>query len=287
MTQDTARGRPGPYYTSAHTWFRSGVPSIPACCSPSGRPSQSTSHDGSHGAILPAAAPSLLLLCRQIRFRLRRRNREEEPRLLGIATGTSYAIPQTPSFAVWCLISKAAVEHQVAASVLDTLLAASGSPESAFKVAAVVTQPPAAKNRGRKLMPSAVAQLALDRGFPEGLIFTPERAGEESFLSDLKEVKPDVCVTAAYGNILPQRFLDIPQCGTVNIHPSLLPLYRGAAPVQRALQDGVTETGVSIAYTVRALDAGPVIAFERFSVDECVKVCDISMHQSYLIFCSI
>ncbi|XP_062218090.1 uncharacterized protein LOC133918290 isoform X2 [Phragmites australis] len=160
---------------------------------------------------------------------------------------------------------------QVAASVLDTLLAASGSLDSAFQVAAIVTQPPAAKNRGRKLMPSAVAQLALARGFPEDLIFTPERAGEESFLSDLKDVKPDVCVTAAYGNILPQRFLDIPPCGTVNIHPSLLPLYRGAAPVQRALQDGVVETGVSLAYTVRALDAGPVIACERFSVDECVK----------------
>ncbi|KAJ1284819.1 hypothetical protein BS78_03G234700 [Paspalum vaginatum] len=160
---------------------------------------------------------------------------------------------------------------QVSASVLDTLLAASGSPDSAFQVAAVVTQPPAAKNRGRKLMPSAVAQLALDRGFPEELIFTPERPREESFLSDLKEVKPDVCITAAYGNILPQRFLDIPLCGTVNIHPSLLPLYRGAAPVQRALQDGVAETGVSLAYTVRALDAGPVIACEMFSVDECIK----------------
>ncbi|ONM39147.1 Methionyl-tRNA formyltransferase [Zea mays] len=145
---------------------------------------------------------------------------------------------------------------QVAASVLDKLLGASGSPESAFQVAAVVTQPPAAKNRGRKLMPSAVAQLALDRGFPEELIFTPERAREESFLSALKEVEPDVCITAAYGNILPQKFLDIPSCGTVNIHPSLLPLYRGAAPVQRALQDGVAETGVSLAYTVRALDAG-------------------------------
>ncbi|ONM39144.1 Methionyl-tRNA formyltransferase [Zea mays] len=102
---------------------------------------------------------------------------------------------------------------QVAASVLDKLLGASGSPESAFQVAAVVTQPPAAKNRGRKLMPSAVAQLALDRGFPEELIFTPERAREESFLSALKEVEPDVCITAAYGNILPQKFLDIPSCG--------------------------------------------------------------------------
>ncbi|KAG8077584.1 hypothetical protein GUJ93_ZPchr0007g4282 [Zizania palustris] len=160
---------------------------------------------------------------------------------------------------------------QVAASVLDTLLVASGSPESAFHVAAIVTRSPTAKNGGRKLMPSAIVQLALDRGFPEELIFTPERAGEEAFLSDLKEVKPELCITAAYGNILPQRFLDIPPYGTVNIHPSLLPLYRGAAPVQRALQDGVAETGVSLAYTVRALDAGPVIACERFAVDEYIK----------------
>ncbi|XP_047058433.1 methionyl-tRNA formyltransferase-like [Lolium rigidum] len=160
---------------------------------------------------------------------------------------------------------------QVAASVLDTLLAASSSPDSAFQVAAVVTQPPATKNRGRKPLPSAVAQHALDRGFPGDLIFTPKRAGEESFLSDLKEVRPELCITAAYGNILPQRFLDIPPCGTVNIHPSLLPLYRGAAPVQRALQDGVGETGVSLSYTVRALDAGPVIAYERLSVDDFIK----------------
>uniref|UniRef100_A0A0D9V4A2 Methionyl-tRNA formyltransferase, mitochondrial n=1 Tax=Leersia perrieri TaxID=77586 RepID=A0A0D9V4A2_9ORYZ len=160
---------------------------------------------------------------------------------------------------------------QVAASVLETLLVASESPDSAFQVAAVVTQPPAAKNRGRKLLPSAVAQLALDRGFPSDLIFTPERAGEEAFLSDLKDVRPELCITAAYGNILPQRFLDIPHYGTVNIHPSLLPLYRGAAPVQRALQDGVEETGVSLAYTVRALDAGPVIACEKFAVDEYIK----------------
>ncbi|XP_051225488.1 uncharacterized protein [Lolium perenne] len=160
---------------------------------------------------------------------------------------------------------------QVAASVLDTLLAASSSPDSAFQVAAVVTQPPATKNRGRKPLPSAVAQHALDRGFPGDLIFSPKRAGEESFLSDLKEVRPELCITAAYGNILPQRFLDIPPCGTVNIHPSLLPLYRGAAPVQRALQDGVGETGVSLSYTVRALDAGPVIAYERLSVDDFIK----------------
>jgi methionyl-tRNA formyltransferase len=81
------------------------------------------------------------------------------------------------------------VEHQVAASVLDTLLAASGSSGSAFQVSAVVTHPPAAKNRDRKLMPSAAAQLALDRGFPDDLIFTPERAGEVSTLATVLECR--------------------------------------------------------------------------------------------------
>ncbi|KAG1347064.1 putative Methionyl-tRNA formyltransferase [Cocos nucifera] len=166
---------------------------------------------------------------------------------------------------------------------------------------AIVTQPPSGRDRGRKLMPSPVAQYALDNGFPQGLIFTPERAGEETFLSDLRVLSPDLCVTAAYGNILPQKFLEIPpsaicigisellhqytiilkfsisdstaccHTGTVNIHPSLLPLYRGAAPVQRALQDGVTETGVSIAYTVHALDAGPIIAYEKVEVHDFIK----------------
>ncbi|KAF3334748.1 methionyl-tRNA formyltransferase [Carex littledalei] len=161
---------------------------------------------------------------------------------------------------------------QVSASVLLKLMAASEASDAIFKLAAVVTQPPSTRDRGRKkLMPSAVAQLALDQGFPQELIFTPERAGEADFLSDLKGLNPDLCITAAYGNILPQRFLDIPLCGTVNIHPSLLPLYRGAAPVQRALQDGVTETGVSLAYTIRALDAGPVIAYEKIQVDDSIK----------------
>ncbi|OAY74951.1 Methionyl-tRNA formyltransferase, partial [Ananas comosus] len=164
---------------------------------------------------------------------------------------------------------------QVSASVLHKLLAASEDPDSIFQLAAIVTQPPAARDRGRKLMPSAVAQLALERGFPRELIFTPERAAEVAFLSNLSALNPELCITAAYGNILPQKFLDIPSCGTVNIHPSLLPQYRGAAPVQRALQDGVTETGVSLAYTVRALDAGPVIAYEKVKVDECIKVGNI------------
>ncbi|KAK3012567.1 hypothetical protein RJ639_009716 [Escallonia herrerae] len=323
---------------------------------------------------------------------------------------------------------------QVSASVLDTLFNASSAPDSLFEVAAVVTQPPSGRDMGRKVMPSPVAQHALDRGFPSDLIFTPVRAGEEAFLSELRSLEPELCITAFYGNILPSKFLKIPPLvlprdkevfqnqthetfaysfaqavytmyvsgsemlsrfemarqvaaeeaqqkreaikeaeeatrraeelskqetdylaqietlerrlervkrrvaeevkkardqgirdfldgnagdewlkkrtddgleiyelsfakakemrplpvdrssrglssgdlfgrgvGTVNIHPSLLPLYRGAAPVQRALQDGVKETGVSLAFTVRALDAGPVIARETIKVNDHIK----------------
>ncbi|KHG07181.1 Methionyl-tRNA formyltransferase [Gossypium arboreum] len=164
---------------------------------------------------------------------------------------------------------------QVSATVLDALFNASAAPSSSFEVTAIVTQPPSRRDRGRKVMPSPVAQYALDRGFPSDLIFTPERAGEETFLSNLRALQPELCITAAYGNILPTKFLNIPPLGTVNIHPSLLPLYRGAAPVQRALQDGVKETGVSLAFTVRALDAGPVIARERIEVDDQIKAPDL------------
>lgn len=160
---------------------------------------------------------------------------------------------------------------QVAATVLDALFNASKAPNSLFEVAAIVTQPPARRDRGKKLMPSPVAEFALDTGFPSDLIFTPERAGEDTFLSTLRALQPELCITAAYGNILPTKFLNIPPMGTVNIHPSLLPLYRGAAPVQRALQDGAKETGVSLAFTVRALDAGPVIAYETLEVDDQIK----------------
>ncbi|CAN0897437.1 Methionyl-tRNA formyltransferase [Linum grandiflorum] len=160
---------------------------------------------------------------------------------------------------------------EVSATVLDSLFNASSSPSSIFEVAAIVTQPPARRGRGKKLTPSPVAQHALDRGFPSDLIFTPEKAGEETFLCSLRALQPELCVTAAYGNILPTKFLNIPPMGTVNIHPSLLPLYRGAAPVQRAIQDGVKETGVSLAFTVRALDSGPIIARETVEVDDHIK----------------
>ncbi|XP_027079519.2 uncharacterized protein LOC113760375 [Coffea eugenioides] len=164
---------------------------------------------------------------------------------------------------------------QVSASVLDALFSASSAPDSLFEVAAIVTQPPSGRDRGRKITPSPVAQHALDKGFPSDLIFTPVKAGEESFLENFKSLEPELCVTAAYGNILPSKFLKIPSLGTVNIHPSLLPLYRGAAPVQRALEDGVKETGVSLAFTVRQLDAGPVISCQRIDVDDQIKAAEL------------
>ncbi|KAK7316493.1 hypothetical protein VNO77_35560 [Canavalia gladiata] len=164
---------------------------------------------------------------------------------------------------------------QVSTIVLDALLDASSAPDSLFQVAAIVTQPSARRDRGKKLMLSPLASHALDRGFSSHLIFTPERAGDDTFLSNLKALQPELCITAAYGNILPTKFLDIPPLGTVNIHPSLLPLYRGAAPVQRALQDGVKETGVSLAFTVRALDAGPIISRETVQVDDQMKAPDL------------
>lgn len=163
----------------------------------------------------------------------------------------------------------------VSAIVLEALLNASTCPDSSFEVAAIVTQPAARRDRGKKLSLSPLASHALQRGFSPDLIFSPLRAGDDTFLSNLKALQPHLCITAAYGNILPTDFLHIPSFGTVNIHPSLLPLYRGAAPVQRALQDGVKETGVSLAFTVRALDAGPVIATETIQVDDQIKAPDL------------
>jgi methionyl-tRNA formyltransferase len=86
---------------------------------------------------------------------------------------------------------------------------------------------------------------------------------QADFLERLEALQPDLCVTAAYGNMLPARFLATPKHGTLNIHPSLLPRYRGAAPVNRCLANGDAETGVSLAFTVLACDAGPVLAQQR------------------------
>ncbi|KAL1504230.1 hypothetical protein AB1Y20_010639 [Prymnesium parvum] len=144
----------------------------------------------------------------------------------------------------------------VAARSLELLLEGSRAGRAAFELAAVVSQPPARAGRKMRLTPSPVHALAEAEGLP---LFTPPDARDEPFLRALGELQPDLMVTAAYGCFLPRRFLELPKYGTLNIHPSLLPLYRGAAPVQRCLEAGDAVTGVSVAFTVLKMDSGPIL----------------------------
>jgi methionyl-tRNA formyltransferase len=148
----------------------------------------------------------------------------------------------------------------VAALVLRRLLAAATAPGAAFEVAAVVAQPGRPRGRGRAAAPSPVEAAARAAGLADAAILTPEKAGDPAFLAALRAIGPDLCVTAAYGNYLPGSFLRVPRHGTLNVHPSLLPRYRGAAPVQRALADGLAASGVSVLFTTAAMDAGPLAA---------------------------
>ncbi|CAM9285194.1 unnamed protein product [Discosporangium mesarthrocarpum] len=145
----------------------------------------------------------------------------------------------------------------VAARSLELLVGASrGGRGGGFEIVRVVSNPPARAGRKKILQPSPVQALAENEGIP---VMTPTSARDEGFLLELEELRPDLCVTAAYGQFLPQRFLDIPTLGTLNVHPSLLPHYRGASPVQRCVEMGDTETGVTVAFTVLKMDAGPIV----------------------------
>ena len=100
-------------------------------------------------------------------------------------------------------------------------------------------------------------------------ILHPEKARDAEFLDELENtVKPDLCITAAYGQYLPKRFLNLPKFGTLNIHPSLLPRWRGASPVQRSLEAGDNPVGVSVLFTVPKMDAGPIVSQEILSIEK-------------------
>ena len=126
-----------------------------------------------------------------------------------------------------------------------------------FEVVGVVTQPdkPVGRSRSR-LQASPVKRVALDEGIP---VLQPEKPRGEEFMARLRELSPDVSVVVAYGHILPKAVIDLPRLGTLNIHASLLPALRGAAPIQAAIRDGLGETGVTIMQMVPALDAGPTL----------------------------
>lgn len=147
----------------------------------------------------------------------------------------------------------------IAATCLKQIIA------DGFQVVGVYTQPDRPKNRGMKLSFSAVKEVALEAGLP---VFQPESFREEETVKELRSLKPDVIAVVAYGRILPQSVLDIPPCGCINIHASLLPAYRGSAPYQWAVLDGLKETGVSAMYLVRQMDAGDVIEVSKTPIGE-------------------
>lgn len=128
---------------------------------------------------------------------------------------------------------------------------------SRHQVAALISQPDRPKGRGHKLQPTPTRQAALEAGV---LVLQPPKIRDVEFLATFRGLRVDLGVVAAYGKILPDDLLSIPAMGMINVHASLLPAYRGAAPVHRAVIDGLPETGVTIMRVVKALDAGPMLA---------------------------
>lgn len=147
----------------------------------------------------------------------------------------------------------------IAATCLKRILA------DGFEVVGVYTQPDRPKGRGMKLTASPVKEVALSAGIP---VFQPETFREEETVQALRDLKPDICAVVAYGRILPQKVLDIPTFGCVNIHASILPQYRGSAPYQWAVLDGQKETGVTAMYLVREMDAGDMIEVSKTPIGE-------------------
>ncbi|HEY8036774.1 MAG TPA: methionyl-tRNA formyltransferase [Methylobacter sp.] len=157
----------------------------------------------------------------------------------------------TPEFAVPCLQMLLDSEHEVCA---------------------VYTQPDRPAGRGRKLQPSPVKELALATGIP---VFQPLTLKTDEDLQRISAFNADLMVVVAYGMILTQAVLDVPKLGCINVHASLLPRWRGAAPIQRALMAGDEKTGVTIMQIVRKLDAGDMLHKEEYTIGETDTASDL------------
>ena len=131
------------------------------------------------------------------------------------------------------------------------------------EIVAVVTGKDKPRGRGNVMTPTAVKSLALLHSLP---VYTPDSLKNEEFAELLKEINPDLIAVVAYGKILPKSVLDYPKYGCINVHVSLLPKYRGAAPMQRAIIDGEKETGVTIMYMAEGVDTGDIITAEAFEI---------------------
>ena len=138
--------------------------------------------------------------------------------------------------------------------------------EANYNIEAVVTNPDRPKGRGMKMLYTPVKEVAISKNIP---IFQPEKVKNNiEFINNLKEINPDVICVVAYGKILPKEILDIPKFGCINVHASLLPKYRGAAPIQWAILNGDKETGVTTMYMDVGMDTGDMILTEKVKIRE-------------------
>ena len=127
----------------------------------------------------------------------------------------------------------------------------------------VVTQPDRPQGRGRKISPTPIKKIALDKGLE---VFQPENINSEESIERIKEFKPDIILVVAYGQILSGHILNIPKIGCINIHGSLLPKYRGAAPINRVIINGEKETGITFMFMKEKVDAGEIIFQEKIDI---------------------
>lgn len=133
------------------------------------------------------------------------------------------------------------------------------------EVAAIFTQPDKVNKRGKKIKFSPVKEFAIEKGID---LYQPKSVKDEIIITKLKEINPDIIVVVAYGKILPNNLIEIPKYGTINVHASILPKYRGAAPIHAAIINGEKETGVTIMYIAEELDAGDMVLVKRTAITE-------------------
>lgn len=145
----------------------------------------------------------------------------------------------------------------IARSCLDALISAG------HNIVAVVTREDKPRGRGNVMTPTPVKILAEEHGIPT---HTPATLRDEAFAALLKEYAPELIIVVAYGKILPREVLEYPRCGCINLHVSLLPKYRGAAPIQRAIMEGESVTGVTVMYMDEGLDTGDIISAEEIEI---------------------
>lgn len=154
----------------------------------------------------------------------------------------------TPDFALFSL--KKLVEYSASSDV---------------EICGVITQPDKPKGRGYALLPPPVKQFAIEASIP---VYQPDTLKDEAFASLLSKLSPDLIVVVAYGKILPKNVIDFPKYGCINVHGSLLPEYRGAAPMQRAIIDGKSKTGITIMYMAEGLDTGDMLLKRELEIKE-------------------